>query len=91
MMIRRIAVLSNICLSRLLYPALFVMLAACTMHEVLPPAAPARHPDLARLVPADRTVTITGAGAVPLRSWPARGGEQAVILALHGFNDSRDA
>ncbi|NVN37689.1 alpha/beta fold hydrolase [Komagataeibacter swingsii] len=91
MMIRRIAVLSNIRLSRLLYPALFVMLAACATHEAPPPPAPARHPGLARLVPADRTVTIAGAGAVPLRIWPARGAERAIILALHGFNDSRDA
>ncbi|GCE80636.1 alpha/beta fold hydrolase [Komagataeibacter oboediens] len=91
MMIRRIAVLSNTHLSRLLYPALFVMLAACSTHEAAPPATPARHPDLARLIPADRTVTIAGVGAVPLRIWPARGAEHAVILALHGFNDSRDA
>lgn len=91
MMIRRIAVLSNIRLSRLLYPALFVMLTACTTQEAPPPAPPTRHPDLARLVPADQTVTIAGVGAVPLRIWPARSAERAVILALHGFNDSRDA
>ncbi|ATU71491.1 Monoglyceride lipase [Gluconacetobacter sp. SXCC-1] len=91
MMIRRIAVLSNIRLSRLLYPALFLMLAACATRESPAPVPPARHPELARLVPADRVVDLTGVGRVPLRIWNAHGREQAVILALHGFNDSRDA
>ncbi|GAB6967243.1 alpha/beta hydrolase [Komagataeibacter kakiaceti JCM 25156] len=91
MMIRRIAVLSNIRLSRLLYPVLFVLLAACATRESPPPAPPAHHPALGRLIPADRQVGIPGAGDVPLRIWPARGPERAVILALHGFNDSRDA
>ncbi|WP_241503193.1 alpha/beta fold hydrolase [Komagataeibacter melaceti] len=91
MMIRRIAVLSNFRLSRLLYPVIFVLLAACATRESPPPAAPARHPALTRLIPADRWVEIPGAGRVPLRIWPAHGPERAVILALHGFNDSRDA
>nr|WP_308721356.1 alpha/beta fold hydrolase [Komagataeibacter xylinus] len=91
MMIRRIAVLSNIRLSRLLYPALFVMLTACATHEAPAPTPPARHAELARLIPPDRVVEIAGVGAVPLRLWPAHGPERAVILALHGFNDSRDA
>ena len=91
MMIRRIAVLSNIRLSRLLYPALFMLLAACATREVPAPAPPARHPELARLVPPDRMVDVAGLGAVPLRVWSAQGPERAVILALHGFNDSRDA
>ncbi|WP_102325325.1 alpha/beta fold hydrolase [Komagataeibacter saccharivorans] len=91
MMIRRIAVLSNFHLSRLLYPVLFALLAACTTREAPPPAPPAHHPALSRFVPADRMFAIAGGPTLPLRIWPAQGTERAVIVALHGFNDSRDA
>ena len=44
-----------------------------------------------RLVPADTTWTLPDQARIPVRIWEPAGGVRAVILALHGFNDSRDA
>lgn len=52
---------------------------------------PLRYAEYARLVPPDRVLTLSDRAHIPLRIWPARGAERGVILALHGFNDSRDA
>ncbi|MCJ8353033.1 alpha/beta hydrolase [Novacetimonas hansenii] len=90
-MIRRIAVLSNLRLSRLLYPAFLFLLAGCVMHDAPTPLPPPRHAALGRVVPPDRVMDVPGTGRVPLRVWRAHGMPRAVILALHGFNDSRDA
>ncbi|MBE7618195.1 alpha/beta fold hydrolase [Komagataeibacter sp. FXV2] len=91
MMIRRIAVLSNLRLSRLLYPAFLLLLAGCATHDAPTPVPPSRHADLGRLVPPDRVMDVPGTGRVPMRVWRATGTPRAVVLALHGFNDSRDA
>ncbi|WP_419728221.1 alpha/beta fold hydrolase [Lichenicola sp.] len=56
----------------------------------MPPSA--AHAADRRLVPADLVFTLADGARLPARLWPAVGGRpQAVILALHGFNDSRDA
>ncbi|PYD49307.1 lysophospholipase [Novacetimonas pomaceti] len=92
MMIRRIAVLSNLRLSRLLYPAFLMLLAGCATHDAPTPVPPPRHAGLGRVVPPDRVMDVPGTGPVPMRVWRApAGGQKAVVLALHGFNDSRDA
>ncbi|WP_428377734.1 alpha/beta fold hydrolase [Lichenicoccus sp.] len=45
-----------------------------------------------RLVPPDLTWTLADGARMPLRVWqPPPGATRAVVLALHGFNDSRDA
>ncbi len=44
-----------------------------------------------RLVPADLVFTLSDGARLPARLWRADGTERAVVLALHGFNDSRDA
>ncbi|WP_171034088.1 alpha/beta fold hydrolase [Lichenicoccus roseus] len=45
-----------------------------------------------RLVPPDLTWTLTDGARMPVRAWlPPPGRTRAVVLALHGFNDSRDA
>jgi alpha-beta hydrolase superfamily lysophospholipase len=36
-------------------------------------------------------ITLRDGAAIPVRVWQAHGRERAVVLALHGFNDSRDA
>jgi len=60
-------------------------LAACT-----PAAAP---PGLARLAPAvqDGAFVMEDGMRLPFRAWLPEGEPLAVVLALHGFNDSRDA
>jgi acylglycerol lipase len=40
---------------------------------------------------ADEVVTMPDGGRIPLREWLPSGIPRAVVLALHGFNDSRDA
>ena len=45
-----------------------------------------------RLVPPDLTWTLADGARMPVRVWlPPAGRARAVMLALHGFNDSRDA
>ncbi len=44
-----------------------------------------------RLVPPDLWFTLSDGARLPARVWRADGAPRAVILALHGFNDSRDA
>lgn len=43
------------------------------------------------LIPPDLAFTMNDGAVLPARVWPARTPERAVILALHGFGDSRDA
>ncbi|MBB2176143.1 alpha/beta fold hydrolase [Gluconacetobacter johannae] len=91
-MIRRIAVLSNLRLSRLLYLALLAPLAGgCALRDLPVPRPPPAHAADGALVPPDGSMTLSDGVRVPYRVWPARGTERAVILALHGFDDSRDA
>ena len=55
------------------------------------PVPPPRYAAAARLVPPDGVMTLHDGAAIPVRVWQAHGRERAVVLALHGFNDSRDA
>lgn len=71
---------------------------AARLVSTSPPArsAPASHAADRRLVPPDLVFTLADGVRLPARMWlaPAEragGRPKAVILALHGFNDSRDA
>lgn len=90
-MIRRITVLSNLRLSRLRYLAPLLLLAGCAMQNPPPPRPPAAWAADGRLMPPDTILHLPDGTAVPTRIWPARGQVRAVMLALHGFDDSRDA
>ncbi|MFT8863298.1 MAG: alpha/beta fold hydrolase [Acetobacter fabarum] len=67
------------------------LLGGCA--SVLPPAPvpPPRYAAAARLVPPDGVISLRDGTAIPVRVWQAHGRERAVVLALHGFNDSKDA
>lgn len=67
------------------------LLAGCASTRQPVPVPPARYAAAGRLVPPDRLFTLSDGAAIPARVWRAKGREHAVILALHGFNDSRDA
>ena len=64
-----------------------VCVAGCTMPRYgvpLPPLPSA-------LLQTDDAFTMTDGARLPVRSWLPAGRPSAVVLALHGFNDSRDA
>ena len=44
-----------------------------------------------RLVPPDLVWTLADGSRIPVRTWMPAGPPRAVVLALHGINDSRDA
>lgn len=95
-MIRRIAVLSNLRLSPLLHASfrlglLAAVLAGCALRDPPTPVPPARWAADGRLVPPDLVLVLADGTRAPTRLWRARGPERAVVLALHGFDDSRDA
>ena len=75
----------------LLTGALLGGCAVVPMSHTLPPAAPKTHLADRRLVPPDLWFTLSDGARLPARLWRAEGRQRAVILALHGFNDSRDA
>ena len=82
--------------ARLLRPlCALLLLAGCTARPAHPPtttsAKAARHAVDHRLIPADFSFTLSDGAVLPARVWRAKGPERAVVLALHGFNDSRDA
>ncbi|ARW48094.1 alpha/beta hydrolase [Acetobacter pasteurianus] len=56
-----------------------------------PPKPPSRFAAAARLVPPDRMFTLSDGAAIPARVWKAQEQPRGILLALHGFNDSRDA
>ncbi len=62
--------------------------AGCTGLPVYNPVLP---PLPAPSLQADEIVTMADGARIPLREWLPQGKPRAVILALHGFNDSRDA
>jgi len=64
-----------------------VALAGCTSLPTTMPAAPVP----AALVRSDDTLTLADGAPTPVRIWRPAGAPRAVVLALHGFNDSRDA
>lgn len=73
-------------IARLLTPLLLLLLAAACTPRVELPGPQIRSPQLSatEILPADDV-------ALPLRSWPAEGRTEAVVLALHGFNDYGNA
>ena len=72
-----------------------VLLAGCAVgppHRPAAPAIPAQELQAdRRLVPPDLTWTLADGARMPVRVWQPQGETRAVVLALHGFNDSRDA
>ncbi|MBS0966389.1 alpha/beta fold hydrolase [Acetobacter okinawensis] len=80
------------CAAAVLLVGMLPLLGGCAGSRPVPaPVPPARYAAAARLVPPDRVFSLSDGAAIPARVWPAHGREQAVVLALHGFNDSRDA
>ncbi len=73
-----------------LLPVPLLLLSACAAHTT-PPVSPRTHLADRRLVPPDTVFTLSDGARLPARIWRATGPERAVVLALHGFNDSRDA
>lgn len=65
------------------------LLAGCAPSKPAP--APQPHGNEATLVPATVHLPLSDGTSAPMRVWPAKGPARAVILALHGFGDSRDA
>ncbi len=65
------------------------LLAGCAAPP--PRHAPQPRGQEAALIPATTTLTLSDGARAPLRIWAARGQTRAVVLALHGFGDSRDA
>lgn len=66
---------------------LALMLPGCTLpsyNVVLPPLPAAS-------LQADDAFTMADGARLPVRTWRPIGPPRAVVLALHGFNDSRDA
>ncbi len=94
--IPRISAASSVSVTRhLRWPACVLLLAGCVAMPVhRPPVAPVDAARVAadhRLVPPDLRFTLSDGAVLPARVWRAQGPERAVVLALHGFNDSRDA
>ena len=67
--------------------ALLLPLAGCSG---LPVYNPVLQPLPAASLQADEVITMPDGARLPLRTWLPAGPPRAVVLALHGFNDSRD-
>lgn len=65
-----------------------ILLGACTG---LPRYGVALPPLSAPLFQADDVFTMRDGARLPVRTWMPSGSPRAIVLALHGFNDSRDA
>ena len=83
-----VAAVSSTVLGRLRPLLLLLALAACTG---LPRYGVALPPLPGALLQADETFTMPDGARLPVRTWLPEGEPRAVVLALHGFNDSRDA
>ncbi|MGO2959200.1 MAG: alpha/beta hydrolase [Acetobacter sp.] len=66
-------------------------LAACSNTPPPAPHPPRRWQSAARLTPPQRYFKMADGAMLPARIWPAPTPPHAIVLALHGFNDSRDA
>ncbi|MCI1438619.1 MAG: alpha/beta hydrolase [Acetobacter indonesiensis] len=71
--------------------SLLSMASACSSTMPPAPTPPARFAAAARLVPANMGLPVSDGAVIPARRWPATAPEHAILLAYHGFNDSRDA
>ena len=67
---------------------MLLALAGCTGLPVYNPVLPLL-PEAA--LQADAAFTMEDGAQLPVRTWLPAGAPRAVVLALHGFNDSRDA
>ncbi|WP_336946583.1 alpha/beta fold hydrolase [Asaia sp. HN010] len=65
------------------------LLAACSAPK--PARVPQPRGQEAALIPATLHFSLSDGGVAPMRVWPSAGQPRAIILALHGFGDSRDA
>ncbi|WP_198942070.1 alpha/beta hydrolase [Gluconobacter sp. DsW_058] len=70
------------------FAACTLLLGACT-HRPMPDLHPTAKETA--LIPPDVTLSMSDGAHIPLRIYPAAHPLKAVILALHGFGDSRDA
>jgi acylglycerol lipase len=89
-------VLSNLPLRALLFACPLPFLFGCAAgHATMHPAQEthAGHVADRRLVPPDLVWTLSDGARIPVRIWRPAGDApvRAAVLALHGFNDSRDA
>ena len=64
-----------------------LLCAGCTALPTFGPGAPLP----AALSQSDGVLTLSDGATTPVRQWLPAGKPRAVVLALHGFNDSRDA
>lgn len=73
------------------------ILAACALAALLsacagtPRRVPHPHGQEAALIPPDTTLTLSDGARIPVRIWRPPAQPRAIVLALHGFGDSRDA
>lgn len=67
------------------------MLPACSTTLPPVPKPPARFAQLGQMVAPQKIFTLSDGAKIPARLWPAAAQPRAILLALHGFNDSRDA
>lgn len=72
-------------------PLLLIVLLPVGGCSGLPVYNPVLPPLPAASLQADEVVTMPDGARLPLRTWLPEGRPRAVVLALHGFNDSRDA
>ena len=70
---------------------MFIALSGCTTGVPPAPKPSLRWQQAAVLVAPDHIFAMSDGAALPARIWKAQGQPKAVLLALHGFNDSRDA
>lgn len=66
-------------------------LSSCSATQPPQPIPPARFANLGRLLPPQQVFTLSDGAKIPARVWQPAGPPHALVLALHGFNDSRDA
>lgn len=81
--------MSSMALRRVLFAGLLLGgLASCGSLPVYDPVLP---PLPATSLVADEVATMADGAVLPVRAWLPAGPPRAVVLALHGFNDSKDA
>ena len=94
-MIRRMAVLSNLrqnpCPRIFLLACLVLPVFGCAGASGGAPAVEDAHAADSRLVPADLFWTLSDGARFPVRVWQPSAKTTALVLALHGIDDSRDA
>ena len=87
---RRPRLRSRLSLRSLLLACLMLPAAGCADRPE-PAVVSQEHDADRRLVPPDLVWALPGRARIPVRAWLPAGPPRAVVLALHGINDSRDA